>query len=130
MPLWKEISKPSSLPDQISASQDNLPVNIKIANLSLIQSYKMAKYIFPRNDPGPSQAGLQEISFLRSLEYAINVAQHRLTPELKTVWDNLCTRDVQEPEISAVGIQSTKYDLKQRSDIFKKHPLLLENESN
>ena len=88
--------------------------------MSLIQSYKMAKYIFPKNDPGPSEAGLQEISFLSSLEYAINVAQHRLTPELKTVWDNLCTRDVQEPEISAVGIQSTKYDLKQRSDIFKK----------
>merc|ERR1712105_569488 len=35
-------------------------------------------------------------------------------------WDTLCTRDIQEPEISAVGIQSTKYHLKQRSDIFKK----------
>ena len=79
----------------------------------------MAKYIFPKNDKGPTEAGLQEISFLSSLEYAINVAQHRLTPELKTVWDTLCTRDVQVPEISAVGIQNTKYDLKQRSDILK-----------
>ena len=83
MPLWKEISKPSSLQNQLSATQNKLPVHVEIANLSLIQSYKMAKYIFPKNDPGPSQAGLQDISLLSSLEYAVNVAMHRLTPELK-----------------------------------------------
>ena len=75
----------------------------------------MAKYVFPRHDKGPTEAGLQKISFLNSLEYAINVSQHRLTPEVKAV----CTRDVQIPEIPAEGIQDTKYDLKQRSDIFK-----------
>ena len=46
-----------------------------------------AKFRFPKFDAEPSPASKIEISPLESLSYIINVACHRLEPDLKAVWD-------------------------------------------
>ena len=80
----------------------------------------MSRYVFPRVDLGPTEAGKTEIQPLHCLEYAVNLACHRLTDDIKQHWDELCTRDVSFPEISKSGIVATKYDLKAQIGLYKK----------
>ena len=85
-----------------------------------IEIHKLSRYIFPREDLGPTEAGKLEIPALRSLEYAINLACHKVDADVKEHWDTLCNRDVSYPEVSKNGIIATKYDLKNQSSIYKK----------
>ena len=56
-----------------------------------IQVHKLSRYVFPRVDLGPTEAGKTEIQPLHCLEYAVNLACHRLTDDIKQHWDELCT---------------------------------------
>ena len=85
-----------------------------------VSIFKLARFIFPKQDPSPTEAGLKEISDFQSLEYLINVAGHRLTWDLKQEWDSLCNRDTAYPEITSSGVLSTQYDFKQEINAFKR----------
>ena len=95
-------------------------LSIGASSTQNIDIHKLSRYIFPREDPGPTEAGKLEIPPLRSLEYAINLACHKLDADLKQHWDTLCNRDVSYPEISKNGIVATKYDLRNQSSLYKK----------
>ena len=45
---------------------------------------------------------------------------HKIPRDLKYVWDEMCGRDNAHPEISQIGIQSTKHDLRQRSEVYRR----------
>ena len=53
-------------------------LSIGASSTQNIDIHKLSRYIFPREDPGPTEAGKLEIPPLRSLEYAINLACHKL----------------------------------------------------
>ena len=57
---------------------------------------------------------------MQSLEYAVNLCLHRVPSDLKVVWDEMTGRDTSHPEISRIGMQSTKYDPRQRSDLYRR----------
>ena len=48
---------------------DKIPNEINISNLSIIENYKLARYIFPKHDHGPKKAGLQVITPVQSLMF-------------------------------------------------------------
>ena len=99
-------------------SSTELSINASLAeNVSV---HKLSRFIFPREDPGPTAAGKTEIPDLHCLEYAVNLACHRLDDDLKQHWDDLCTRDVSYPEVSKNGILTTNYDLKNQITLFNK----------
>ena len=79
-----------------------------------------AKFRFPRVDPEPCRASKVEISPLESLSYLVNVACHRLEPDLKELWDEMIGRDAATPEISRAGMLLTSYDIRKLSGEFKK----------
>ena len=89
-------------------------------NCDPVSIFKLARFIFPKQDPGPTAAALKEINELQALEYLINVAGHRLTWDLKQEWDVLCNRDTAYPEITNSGVLATQFDLKQEINTFKR----------
>ena len=101
-----------------------IPKTLSIQNLTVkskdIHVQKLARYIFPKNDRGPTIAGQLHISPVQCLEYSVNLCLHRLPPDLKQQWDQIAGRDSKHPEISKLGIQSTKYDLRMRANEYKK----------
>ena len=105
-------------PDQNESSITNFPIYDK--NNDEIQVFKLSRYVFPKVDLGPNEAGKTEIKPLHCLEYVVNLACHRLTDDIKQHWDELCSRDVSYPEVSKSGIVATKYDLKAQIGLFKK----------
>ena len=104
--------------DDINDSSSGLP----IYNFSdrEIEIHKLSRYVFPRIDLGPTESGQVQIPALQSLEYAVNLACHKLDDEVKAHWDDLCCRDVSFPELSENGIMATKYDLKHQITLYKK----------
>ena len=104
--------------DDINGSSSGLPINDFSDNE--IGIHKLSRYVFPRVDLGPTQDGQIEIPELQSLEYAVNLACHRLDEDVKEHWDSLCNRDVSYPELSKNGIMATKYDLKHQITLYKK----------
>ena len=90
--LWS-----TSNSNQIS---DKIPYEINISNLSVIDSYKLSRYIFPKHDHGPTKAGLKDVTPVQSLEYAVQLCLHRVPRDLKVVWDEMSGRDSSHPEIS------------------------------
>ena len=80
-----------------------------------------AKFRFPKVDPDPSPASKIEISPLESLSYIINVACHKLEPDLKEVWDSIIGRDSSIPEISKNGTLLTSFDIKRLCGDFRKN---------
>ena len=111
-----------------NASWENcqsIPKTMVIQNLTVSKSKnleirKLARYIFPRNDPGPNLAGQISFTPAQCLEFGVNLCLHRVPQDLKKVWDELAGRDSIIPEISKVGVQSTKYDLRMRGNVYKK----------
>ena len=101
-----------------------IPKTLLIQNLAIksrnINVQKLDRYIFPKYDRGPTVAGQMPISPVQCLEYIVNMCLHRLPPDLKEQWDQIAGRDNQHPEISKLGIQSTKYDLRMRANLYKK----------
>ena len=101
-----------------------IPKTVLIQNLAVksrnIHVQKLDRYIFPKYDKGPTVAGQVAISPAQCLEYAVNLCMHRLPVDLKDTWDEIAGRDSEHPEISKLGIQSTKYDLRMRSNLYKK----------
>ena len=101
-----------------------VPNKIIIYNLSLKQNvidhFKLDRYIFPKYDHGPTQAGKLEISPIKCLEYIVNLSLHRVPYDSKQVWDNLAGQDNFNPEISKVGMQATRFDLRQLTEQFKR----------
>ena len=95
-------------------------LSINTSQAENVEIHKLSRYIFPHEDAGPTIAGQTEIPDLRSLEYAVNLACHRLDDELKEHWDNLCNRDVSYPEVSKNGIMATRYDLKNQITLYNK----------
>ena len=85
-----------------------------------VDVFKLSRYIFPKEDPGPTLAGKTEVHDLQGLEYAVNLACLRLNFNLKTHWDEICVRDVSFPEISSNGVLATQFDLKQQINLYKK----------
>ena len=111
--------------DSQPCSNDIIPSVLSIQNFSIgpnknIEINKLSKYNFPKEDKGPTPAGLQEISPAESLKYLVNLFCHRVTPAVKDIYDNMCMRDVSFKEISKNGIQSTKYDLRLESQRYKR----------
>ena len=110
----------------VKGSQTSLiPQVLKINTLALeevqnVEIFKLAKYQFPKVDLGPNEIGQIEIPKEKSLEYLLNLCSHRVTPELKLLYDEMCQRDTFFPEISANGIQATKFDLKVQTDRYKR----------
>ena len=85
-----------------------------------VSIFKLARFVFPSQDPSPTEAGLKEISNFQCLEYLVNIAGHKLTWDLKQDWDSLCNRDISYPEITSSGVLSTQYDLKQEINAYKR----------
>ena len=108
--------------EPVSGVKESVPQTLEIHKLSLqeIPVNKLSRYIFPRVDNGPTSAGKMEIPKLESLRYIVNLSCHKLHPDLKTIYDDICGRDVSFPEISENGMLSTKYDLKAECAKFKK----------
>ena len=100
---------------------NKVPTEISIANLSITENFKLARYIFPKIDKGPTKAGLKIITPIQSLNYAVQICLHKIPHDLKFVWDEMCGRDSEHPEISQLGLQSTKHDLRQRSEVYKRN---------
>ena len=75
-------------PDQNKSSLTEFPIYDK--NNDEIQVLKLSRYVFPKVDLGPNEAGKTEIKPLHCLEYAVNLACHRLTDDIKQHWDELC----------------------------------------
>ena len=103
----------------------NIPKTILIQNLTVnknrnLEIRKLSRYIFPRTDKGPTRAGHINFTPAQCLEYSVNICLHRLPPDLKKVWDTIAGRNSECPEISKLGIQSTRYDLRMRSNVYKK----------
>ena len=103
----------------------NIPKTISIQNLTVnknknLEIGKLSRYIFPKTDKGPTRAGHIHFTPAQCLEYSVNVCLHRLPPDLKKVWDTIAGRNSEFPEISKLGIQSTRYDLRVRSNVYKK----------
>ena len=84
-----------------------------------VNVHKLSRYIFPREDPGPTAAGRAEVPDLHCLEYAVNLACHKLNDDLKLHWDDVCMRDVSYPEVSKNGILTTHFDLKNQITFVK-----------
>ena len=105
-------------PSQNESTLMEFPIYDK--NNDEISVSKMSRYVFPKVDLGPNEAGKTEIKPLHCLEYAVNLACHRLTDDIKQHWDELCSRDVSFPEVSKSGILATKYDLKAQIGLYKK----------
>ena len=115
----------NNVKDSQPCSNDIIPSVLSIQNFRIgpnknIKINKMSKYNFPREDRGPTPAGLIEIPPAESLKYLINLVCHRVTPAVKDIYDNMCMRDVSYTEISKNGIQSTKYDLRLESQRYKR----------
>ena len=106
----------------VSEVRESVPQALQIHKLSLqeIPVNKLSRYVFPNKDNGPTSAGKIEIPKIESLKYITNLSCHKLHPDLKTIYDNICGRDVSFPEISENGMLSTKYDLKAECAKFKK----------
>ena len=79
-----------------------------------VSIFKLSRFLFPKQDPEPTEAALKEVNELQALEYVINIASHRLPYDVKQEWDLLCTRDVAFPEITDSGVLATHFDLKMR----------------
>ena len=97
--------------------------NTKILNANQCDPvfiFKLARFIFPKQDPSPTEAGLKEISDFQSLEYLVNIAGHKLNWDLKQDLDSLCNLDTSYPEITSSGVLSTQYDLKQEINAYKR----------
>ena len=45
---------------------------------------------------------------------------HKINPDLKSIYDQICGRDVSLPEISESGMLTTKYDIKAQCTLYKK----------
>ena len=107
---------------KLDPSNQSIPKEIFVQSLELrdIHIDKLDRYVFPKVDRGPTKAGLIEIPPLQSLKYVVNLFCHKLEPDLKLIWDELCGRDVQFPEISRAGIQATKYDIRNECSQYKK----------
>ena len=111
--------------DSQPCSDENIPSILSVQNLHIgtvknIEINKMSKYNFPREDQGPTPAGLIEIPPAESLKYLINLVCHRVTPAVKDIYDKMCMRDTSYIEITKNGIQSTKYDLRMESERYKR----------
>ena len=96
--------------DEVLCENLNDPVSI----------FKLSRYLFPKQDPEPTEAALKDVSVLQALEYVINIASHRLPYDVKQEWDLLCTRDVAFPEITDSGVLATHFDLKNEINNFKR----------
>jgi hypothetical protein len=94
--------------------------NLTICKNKNLETRKLARYIFPKNDLGPNLAGQISFTPAQCLEFGVNLCLHRLPKDLKEIWDELAGRDSIIPEISKSGIQSTKYDLRMRGTAYKK----------
>ena len=68
-----------------------------------IEIHKLSRFIFPREDAGPTEAGRVKIPELRLLEYAVNLACHKLDSDVKTHWDSLCGRDIPTQNCPRMG---------------------------
>ena len=100
----------------------SVPHTLHIHKLTLkeVPICKLSRYIFPKFDDGPTSAGKMKIPELESLRYIVNLSCNKLHPDLKTIYDSFCGRDVSFPEISENGMLKTKYDLKAECAKFKK----------
>ena len=47
-----------------------------------VSIFKLARYIFPSQDPSPTEAGQTEISDLKCFEYLVHIAGHKLNWDL------------------------------------------------
>ena len=76
--------------------------------------------MFPTRDFGPTRAGQVEIPAIDSLKYVTNLCCHKIYPDIKSIYDHLCGRDVSFPEITESGMLTTKYDIKAECAKYKK----------
>ena len=99
-----------------------MPQTLSINSLSLseIQINKLSRYVFPKEDFGPTSDGQIEIPTIQSLRYVTNLSCHKVSPELKSIYDEMCGRDILFPEISESGMQATKYDIRAQCTLYKK----------
>ena len=102
--------------------EQTVPQTLHINSLSLseINVNKLSRYVFPRRDFGPTIDGQVEIPTIQSLKYVTNMSCHKISPELKSIYDELCGRDISFPEISESGMLATKYDIKAQCTLYKK----------
>ena len=106
--------------ENIDATVIPLELDIKFSEIQDLESYKLAKYIFPRQDPPPTPAIKMIVTPLQSLEYVVNLSQHKLKPDLKKFWDTVAERNCGFPEISAQGVLCTKYEIRDEIGKYKK----------
>ena len=73
-------------------SQSIIPKTMEIQNLTIcknenLEIRKLARYIFPKNDLGPTLAGQINFTHAQCLEFGVNLCMHRLPKDLKDIWD-------------------------------------------
>ena len=66
----------------------NIPKTVVIQNLAVNKSKnleirKLARYIFPKTDPGPNKAGQINFTPAQCLEFGVNLCLHRVPQDLK-----------------------------------------------
>ena len=85
-----------------------------------LQICKLAKYRFLNIDVVDPKSDNTQYSQMKILENVLNISVCNLNPTNYRFWSELAQRDVKYKEITKLGLQSTKYDIKQEISRFQK----------
>ena len=92
-------------------------VNCVSSNTNLnsdLHVFKLAKHRFPHTDVSDPSSDSRQYSKMQILENILNISVCNLNSTNYQVWSELAQRDVHYKEITALGLRSTKYDIKMK----------------
>ena len=127
LPVLKgSISTEPSLKGSLTDVPKILEVNCLTSNSltcnsrQIINCNKLDKYRFPTNDFKDPNSDETYFSKIQTLGNILNLSVCRLNTENYKFWSKLAKRHVNYKEISKIGIQSTKFDIKMEIARYKK----------
>jgi hypothetical protein len=94
--------------------------NLTCNNSKQIVCSKLDKYKFPKNDLENPDTNNTQYSNIQSLENILNISACRLNADNFGFWSSLAKRRVDFKEISKIGIQTTKFDIRREISKYKK----------
>ena len=107
----------TSIPESNSSVQNGVPESytIKSYGASIVDKFR-----FPRNDPPEPIEAKVKIPEFESLQYICRVAANIVTPDLKTLYDELVGYDTSIPQITSSGMVHTQFDMKKMVSDYKR----------
>ena len=108
-----DIIIPQTISVNCVSSNENLNTDLHV--------FKLANYRFPHTDVSDPSSDSRQYSEMQILENILNISVCNLNSTNYQFWSELAQRDVHYKEITALGLQSTKYDIKMEICRFKKN---------